>query len=61
MWLAEDGFLYVHIRRDDGEWVTRPVHELVAEAWLPNPEGKTRVRHRDGCTTNNSADNLEWF
>lgn len=36
------------------------VHSLVAAAFLPSkPEG-TQVRHRDGCSENNRADNLEW-
>ena len=37
------------------------VHDLVAEAHLPNPAGRKRVRHRDGNLRNNAADNLEWY
>ncbi|CAN7692091.1 HNH endonuclease [Pseudoduganella sp. LjRoot289] len=37
------------------------VHDLVAEAHLPNPAGRQRVRHKDGNKRNNAVDNLEWY
>lgn len=45
---------------DKNEWVAVHVHELVAEAFVPNPDGKKYIRHIDGNITNNRADNLEW-
>ena len=36
------------------------VHDLVAETHIPQPAGRSTVRHKDGNVRNNSVANLEW-
>ena len=43
-----------------GERKMHYVHRLVAIAFIPNPENKDCVDHRDGNPTNNTLVNLRW-
>ena len=58
------GYLGVSLRKrdEDGNTVIKQttVHRLVAEAFVPNPNGLEQVDHIDGNRTRNTVSNLRW-
>jgi hypothetical protein len=53
------GYEYVCLRKDNKN-LCKQVHRLVAKAFIPNPENKPCVNHKDYNRGNNCINNLEW-
>lgn len=56
---AKGGYLRVKLTKD-GKVRTLFIHRLVAKLFIPNPENKPEVHHRDDNPANNCVENLEW-
>lgn len=59
--IQKNGRYYAaHMTDSEGTARRVNVHRLVAEAFIPNPDGNPHVLHRNDDRTDNSVDNLYW-
>lgn len=54
-----NGYLFYNLF-DGVNFKSRMIHRLVAQTFIPNPENKRTVNHKDGNIKNNNLSNLEW-
>ena len=57
--ISDFGYPCLNLFKDGKKHFTA-VHILVAKAFVPNPDGKPVVHHKDNNPVNPRADNLEW-
>jgi len=54
------GYPFVYLWKNNSR-VMRTVHRLVAKAFIPNPENKYTVNHKNFKKSDNRLENLEWM
>lgn len=57
--LSQAEYYTIRLFRDRRQY-TRTIHELMAEAFIPNPENKRFVTHINGNREDNNLNNLKW-
>lgn len=60
-YVEKNGYVRVKIENKCLNGIIRTsIHQLVAEAFIPNPLNKPQINHKDGNKMNNNVNNLEW-
>jgi hypothetical protein len=55
----KNGYQQIALSKN-GVVITKLVHRLVAETWIPRVEGKDEIDHINGIRDDNRAENLRW-
>lgn len=54
------GYKYCGIKYENGKIISKRVHRLVAEAFIPNPNGYRVIGHKNNIKNDNRVENLYW-
>lgn len=56
----KDGYKQLRLTIEKGKAITVKAHRLIAQTFIPNPENKPFVNHKNGNKEDNTVLNLEW-
>ena len=56
----KDGYLRISLCVSDTKRIYRRVHQLVAKAFIPNPNNYKMINHLNNKRDDNRVENLEW-
>ena len=56
----KDGYIGIQLYKTKYEIVNYQLHRLMAIAFIPNPDNKQYINHKDSNRENNNLTNLEW-
>lgn len=59
-WVDKTGYLKANLYKN-GKRKCEKMHQLIAKTFIPNPERKATVNHKDENPFNNTVLNLEWM
>ena len=59
-WLHKNGYYYVTLK-NKGFKRNFTLHRLLAKAFIPTPDSRLHINHKDGNRSNFSLSNLEWM
>lgn len=57
--VMRDGYLYIRLSKDKKQLFFN-AHRVVATCFIPNPENKKEVNHKNLIKSDNCVSNLEW-
>lgn len=56
----KDGYIGIQLYINKDNLINYQLHRLIAIAFIPNPDNKKYINHKDSNRSNNNINNLEW-